>query len=469
MPTLTRFSSFKEAKEASENLGYYNGDHWKTWIGPRIPDGEQGAAELMAEVERVFQSLNLIKECCDRHVNSLIGDFPHWYLKDSKGDRVDASEAEVQLQRWIDATLERSDSGVTSEGDPFWRAVLDLTVTGEGALRLWQPRRFENEEDAIDRIYLHAPKNGSVIEERDLDDDFRESLTYNYGQKQAEKEYFDESGNLVIETGEGESITLDTGGRWTISLLRSPALLSPQIKKNQDAINHALTMMMRNQEQGGFLERIFLNAQLPGEWVEDSKAPGGQRFEPNAAGLETGPGQDTFLYGIPTGDPANPTYTNPSVFVREPANPQTFLQAIAAYREFVYHAFGQGHMIASSDGAISGVSRIQLRADFELMLKRQKRVIQAAIANIFNVVLRLLGYTELTAVVELRISTGKLSPEERQQVVAEFQAGLLSKTTAIAMLGSVEDVDAELALIAEERKGEMASPKVKGDGSDEVL
>jgi hypothetical protein len=156
------------------------------------------------------------------------------------------------------------------------------------------------------------------------------------------------------------------------------------------------------------------------------------------------------------------------VVTNQPIAPDGFLKSIAAYREFIYHSFGQGHLLASADGNINGVSRIQLRQDFEMKLTRQKTTIEAAIANILNVVLRILGYEELEAVVQLRITTGKLSPEERQMIITEFDKGLLSKATAIALLGSVEDVDSELALIREEATEEMRSRSSDDDDDPPV-
>jgi hypothetical protein len=422
----------------------------------------------MAEVKRIFQSINMVKECVDRHVAALVGRFPVWYLKDKKGTRVEASEAEVLLQRWLAAVQQRAASGATEQGDPFFEAVTALAINGEGALRLWQPARFENAPDPIDRIHLHAVKPGSLEVERG-DDGFIDELRYRYGNGKTEVERLEINGDLTIESSElEEPLTLATGGRWTISQMRSPSLLTPQIKQNQDAINHSLTMMLRNQEQAGFLDRIFLNAQPPGEWVDDATVPGGQRFVPNGKGLEKGAGIDNFLFGVPTGDPANPTYTTPSVVTNQPIAPDGFLKSIAAYREFIYHSFGQGHLLASADGNINGVSRIQLRQDFEMKLTRQKTTIEAAIANILNVVLRILGYEELEAVVQLRITTGKLSPEERQMIITEFDKGLLSKATAIALLGSVEDVDSELALIREEATEEMRSRSSDDDDDPPV-
>lgn len=466
---MPRNSTEIDLKLARENRSYYDGDLWRSWIGPRIPSTEPRADELMSEVERVFQSVNFIKECCDRHVNALIGKFPTWHLKDRTGQRIPtkdddgnpldtpAAQAERELQRWLDAVLQRTDSGQTEQGDPFIEAVTNLLITGFGSLRLWKPERFADREDPIEQIYLHAPSTGSVTVERN-EDGFIDSITY-YLNGRTEQERFNEQGQLEISTlgSEAEALAIDTGGRWTIAFMRGDSLLTPQIKKLQDAVNHALTNLIRNQEQAGFLEKIFLNAQLPGQWVDDASAPGGQRFVPNEDGLRTGPGQTTFLYGIPTGEPDTASYTNPSVFVNQPVSPSTFLEVVKAFRALILEQFGQGHLLAEGDGGISGVSRIQLRQDFETMLLRQKRTVEAAIANIFNVVLRLLGYDDLEAVVSLRITTGKLTPEERAAVIAEFDKGLLSKSTAMALLGSVEDVDAELSLMAEEKAEQMAA------------
>jgi len=469
----THRSTFIEdrVQAIEEAVSYYDGFHFDFWCGPRIDPQEPRAAQLMREVERVFQSTNLIRECVDRHIVALIGKFPHWYLKDEKGKRIDskgndrAAAAEVELQRWIDTVLQKAANGEAANGeeDPLFESVKQLVLTGESALRLWQPKRFENAADPIDRIHLHAVPPVALKVTRG-EDGFIDELEYRYGNGKVETERFLEDGRLEITGSDiAEAIQIDTGGRWTIAQMRSPSILSPQIKQNQNAINHSLTMMLRNQEQAGFLDRIFLNAQPPGDWVKDETAPTGERFVPNGAGLEKGAGQDTFIFGVPTGDPTNPSgITNPTVITNQPVSPDSFIASIAQYRELIYHAFGQGHLLSSGDGAINGVSRIQLRQDFEVKLTRQKRAIEAAIGNIFNVVLRLLEYEDFEVVVQLRISTGKLSPEERQMVINEFSKGLMSKSTAMALLASVDDTDSEIALITAERETEM-EPRIEVD------
>jgi hypothetical protein len=466
-------------KQAQENLNYYLGDHWSSWVGPTIPPTVPNAAEKLAQLERVFQSANIISECVDNWKDGLISQPFTWSLKDSKGKRVKAAEAEVELQRWLDWVNQQSiaaDPATTNfrQADPWSECVLSLGVTGEGNLRLWQPRKYENDADPIHHIHLHSPKVGSVKVDRD-DDGFIESIAYTYGTNKKETQQINEQGQVVVtvtdgEDQEGEPLEIDADGRWTIQQIQGPSLLTPSIKKLQNSINHALTMKLRNNELSGFRESVFLNAQAPGEWVDDPTAPGGQRFVPSTEPLERGPGIDRYVYGVPTGDPMNPTYTTPSVHESEPVAVSTFKDSIEIDRILLYLAFKQGHLLDTGDAGLSGESRIQMRQGFELFLQGWKRKVESAIANILNIVLRILGYTDLEVVVQLRITTGKLSAEEKDAVVKEFQAGLMSKATAIAKLGSVDDVDAELALIDEELSKESAPPKRSpGDNGDEEL
>ncbi|MDX2215505.1 MAG: hypothetical protein SFY66_19735 [Oculatellaceae cyanobacterium bins.114] len=430
------------------------------------------AAEKMKEIERVFQSANLIAECVSNWKDGLISQDFVWYLKGTDGQRIDtkaggnesAAQAEIQLQRWLDWVEQQAiaaDPETTNfkQADPWSEFVLSLGVTGEGNLRLWQPRRYENDPDPIHRIHLHAPKTGSVATERD-DDGFVKSIAYTYGDNKKEVQTLNEQGNVVVQTSgktsepEGEALELDTAGRWTVQQVRSPSLLTKPIKQKQNAINHALTMKLRNQELSGFRERTFLNAQSPGEWVDDPKEPGGQRFEPSTEPMERGPGYDNYVYGVPTGDAANPGYTNPQVHESQPIPVTTFKEGIEVDRVLMYLEFKQGHLLSQGDGGLSGESRIQMRQGFELYLRGFKRRIESAIANILNIVLKILEYEGFEVVVELQITTGKLSSEERQIIISEHQAGLLSTPTAIARLGTA-DPDAEMALIEEEQQRQM--------------
>lgn len=435
------------SKAVQENIKWYKGEDLFdiAWIGATFSPKDPKYADKLAQLKRVFQEHNFIQELTDNWRDGLISEPFAWQLKDRKGQRVEASEAEVQLQRWIDWVNQQAleldpESTNFQQSDPWAEFVLSVGVCGEGNLRLWQPDRYAEADDPIHRIHLHAPKAGSVEIERDKDG-FIEKVTYNYGDSQKEVLTQDTQGNLLVTTSgdETEALTIPTERRWTVQQVYKPSILSQGAKRKQASVCHALTMKLRNQEIGGFKERTLVNAEFP---LDE---------QGNPVEVERGPGIDTYIYGIQQGDTLNPSYATPSIHESQPVPVTTFIDSIQADRMLLYHEFRQGHLLAA-DGGLSGESRIQMRQAFELYLRGWKRPVESAIANILNIVLRILGYTELEAVVELRITTGKLSAEEQGAVMAQHQAGLLSRATTIAKLGTVHDVDAELALLDEEMK-----------------
>jgi hypothetical protein len=168
--------------------------------------------------------------------------------------------------------------------------------------------------------------------------------------------------------------------------------------------------------------------------------------------VERGPGIDTYVYGLQKGDAHAPDYVAGSIHESQPVDIKSFVDSIQIDRTLLYMEAKQGHLLAVTDGGLSGESRIQMRHSFYLHLNGYKKRIESAIANVLNIVLRLLGYEGLEVTVDLRITTGKLSADEQRMVMEQYSKGLLSKPTAIALLGTVSDVDAELAAIEEEMK-----------------
>lgn len=431
-------------KSAEENIEYFQGeDLFQFWVGPTLPSSEPNYQERMGQLKRVFQSANLIAECVDNWKDGLISQPFTWQLKDKNGERVEAEEAEIQIQRWLDWVNQQHltidpDSKQFGQASLWDEFVLSAGVTGQANLRLWQPQRYENDPDPIHQIHLHVPKVGSVEVKRD-EDGFVDSITYAYGDDRREIQTFDERGLLTVTVDAEEVLTIDTGGRWLIQQIQVPSLLTDSVKQLQNSVNHSLTMKLRNNELSGFREKTFINAESPDE------------------PLERGPGRDVYLYGIPQGEAG---YATPTIHESQPIDISSFEKSIQIDRLLMYLQFRQGHLLATGDGGLSGESRIQMRQSFELFLRGWKLPIESAIGNVLNVVLRLLGYENLEAVVTLNITTGKLSSDERQSVIAEYQAGLLSRATTIAKLGSVDDVDAELAMLEEEMKQQTMAQTV---------
>ncbi|MGL5926367.1 phage portal protein [Chroococcidiopsis sp.] len=448
-----------------ENLAYYEGGEEVFslgWIGPRLEPKDEHYEEVMEAIAKVFQSSNKIKECIDRHRNAIVGKKPHWYFADPAGNRVEddtASVAELLLQCWIDRQYRLAISSESALTNAIAECTKNMLVTGRGYLRLWSPKRFRNSPDLINRVALHSPHPDSVIINRD-DDEFTDSIEYHYtfGElKRVEVQRIDEVSNFTIFTTldeqgieiEEETIALDLGGRYSIYEMRSPSLITDSVKRAQNAINFALTMMIRNAEVGGFRERLILGAQPPGRWEDDKFYPDNE--------FRVGPGQTAFLQGAPLHDEMGQLkgYTNPSVYSAEPVSPQTFIDTAQAFTANIYHQFSQSHLLGS-DLQLSGVSREQARQDFETTLGEHSDIVAAAIAGAYGSALMMLNqdstdtYRNLDIVVQLRLSATSPLPEELDRILKFQQAGLLSKATAMSLSGFIEDTDAELALLAEE-------------------
>ena len=439
------------------NFDYYNGNTWQFWIGPKVAQNTPQHVEVMAEVQRVFQSANKIGEVVDRHRRALIGRPAQWYFTNPDGERAEASKADVILQKLIDRWSHRK--------NPLVEAVTSLLVEGKGYLRLWSPVQRANSANPYDRLAIHSPSPASVEIKRD-GDGFVQEILYRYVDSKSspltERQYLDEMGRTVFETIKGgtiaETLVLDLGGGYSIVELERSPLVTDSAKRAQNGINYALTMLLRNLGYSGFLRELILNAQPPGEWIEDRNSPTGQKFIPNPDGFESGPGVTNFVMGAPTYDSAgNVTgYTSPQVNVRQPIATQIFLETVQTATRIIYEAVGQGHILAT-DAQLSGVSRVQLRQDFVTALGEDSQLIGGALAEIYKSALLMLGegQRDLDMVVKLQLSVSQATPEEMREIRENYRSGLLSRATAMGLLG-VDNPDAEAALIEEERSAQMA-------------
>jgi hypothetical protein len=142
-------------------------------------------------------------------------------------------------------------------------------------------------------------------------------------------------------------------------------------------LNLAKTMLARNVVLGGFLERIILNAQLPGEYVEDATTKK-KTFVPSP--LKTGAGTTNVLAGLPVSDATGRVtgYATPTIIYRDPVPVTTFNDtALAAYRGMLEEVH-QLHAAIAGDATASGESRRQARADFEASLGATIAEVEAA-------------------------------------------------------------------------------------------
>jgi hypothetical protein len=233
-------------------------------------------------------------------------------------------------------------------------------------------------------------------------------------------------------------------------MTRDPLITEP-VRQHQALLNMAKTMLGRNVVLGGFLERILLNAQLPGAWDGDTFVP-----DP----LRVGAGTTNVLAGLPIYNERGEVsgYTSPSVVYRDPVPVTTFeATAMAAYRGILEETF-QTHVLETVSSAASGESRKQARADFAASLgptvaeaeRAGRWLIETALAMAAAFSGQPGRYDGLRGVFACRVDTGPVSSDEQAQARENVKAGIMSEETAMARVG-IDDVDAEKARIAAER------------------
>jgi hypothetical protein len=381
-------------------------------------------------------------------VNGLVANPFQWGIVGEDGEPVENAAAEGLLREWLSWVDSQSMGVAGVVASPLWEAVKDLAVEGEGYLRIWMPDRLSEYPEQYQKILMSRISSGAVTVKAD-DDGFIEEYTV-FTAAGSERQILARNGDLTIVSA-GEEVVYPGLGTWLVFRLAGRSLITEDVMSAQNAINLARTMEARSLIQNGFVERVLLNAQLPGRWVDDPASPNGQRFEPDPNGLRTGAGMTSFVQGNPLYNDMGQVsgYTNPSVSYNSPAALDSYALSVAGSTEIIYHAMGQGHLLAS-DSQMSGVARQVLRQDAVLKIAQYERTIVSALESMLTTLLKYLGNDGVRVSVQLRKAINFVSPEEKAAIMAEYNSGLLSKATTIAMLGTVDDVDSELALLQEE-------------------
>lgn len=384
---------------------------------------------------------------------------------------INLGDVEAGLRLWIPPVKLARVAGLTdeqieglgsegSEGIPLPEGLtliealdlihLDVVVPGKGTVF--------TDVATQDRFgaYVFAAEGGEFVEASYLSNDEANKgqtviTTFTTDGRRMDSTAFDLQGNLTMLTVARE------GG----------PLVTPQVVEQQALLNKALTGLNLNLDWAGFLERIFLNAQNPTEEVPDPERPGETKTVSKP--YRVGHGTAMFLSGHEIEDAEGNLkgVTNPSVVIREPSDPAVYVKTADAARRAALHETNQLHAEISGDAAPSGESRIQALADFIISLLMSAPAINSlglwAIETVLLLAYALMNEAAplqtgeetddaeqaLRATFKVRIDPGPLSPDMMRAVMDRVKAGLLSRPTAIAIMG-IHDVDTELGLIEQQ-------------------
>lgn len=485
---------------AAVNRRFYDGDHWQEgaqWIGPRPDSTDPEALRVLGEIAKAFTPQNAIKETTDRHTDGIVGKEPAWgftvrrALKEGKAptraEQALIDEAEAAITSWWDARK------ALAELKELARTLL---LGGRASLRLFVPSGLRTLdpitqqpivpvvsklEQALGYLYLDRPAVGAagIIVDPATQQHCGAYVYTERSETLAELSYLDlDTGETVLRilrssgSQPGDVWRYKLGGHLLLHEMQAPALITDPVRRLQNQLNMARTMSGRNVVQGGFLERLILNAQMPGSYVDDPTAEPDssgrrRRFVPRS--LRTGAGRTNFISGQPIYNEKGQLtgYTPASVVFRDPVSTTTFEEAVGANHRSILQEVRQLHALISGDSTASGAARIQARADFAKSLAGTKIEIDALgrwlIETVLAIGAMLAGtpgrYDALRATFDSHIDTGPISADERRALGEEVDKGRLSLETFLALVGH-DDVDAEKTRIAAE-KARIAAEKAE--------
>lgn len=480
----------------TEARAFYDGDHFqdgKAWVGPRLDENDLESEAVMEEIKTSLVSHPAIEEVTDRHKDAVTSE-PGWSLVPIRAMK-EEEKPNDQEQRLID----EADAALTDWWDDkdalgeMQESVIDLGLGGRGLMRHMVPEGelitgADGETPVIPKGTLEESLSRiwPLFVEADMGEVFRDPSTmrqigvYVYEVTDiitgrptqfAELSYLDPAKKLTIirvvgvARGDGGRdtaqefgrVALDLGGRLPIFKMESKRLITEPVLSNQKLLNMDLTMMGKNVVLGGFLERVILNGQAPGEWEEDPET-GKRKFIPGA--FKTGAASENWISGVVTGydDKGNPIIATPSIHYKDPVTPETFTDTQDAVYKNILQGARQLHVIISGDAVASGESRKQARDDYEKSLKKTKTrvdamgkwLLESALwqASVF------MGqpgrYKSLRVDFDSQIDAGPISAEDRNSMINEVNSNLRSRESYMLAARVTKDPTAMKKKIMEE-------------------
>lgn len=478
-----------------DNRKFYDGDHWNDatfWIGPQ-PDGSD-AQIVLAQIKKAVISKNAIAEVVNRHVAAILRHECAWSLTLTRPLGTVAEVQEDGTTKEVDEQPNEQEQALIDEAEAllttWWDArgalsmLQDAAVTlllgSRAPLRLYVPSGLLVEgqvpqgelSDSLSLIYADPPPALTVATVGEDAKSRRPVGVYVFtedNKEQVEVTYLDGDETVLrILGGEGASeagaelFRFNFGKRLPMYEMKRAMLVTPQVRQQQMLLNLAATMMGRNVVLGGFLERVLLNAQLPGRFEGSGDS---RRFIPDP--LQVGAGTTNVLTGIPiysdSADPEKITgYATPSVNYRDPVTTKTFIETQESAYRGILDETQQTHAVVAGLINVSGESRKQARADFLTSLADTTTQLERAGRWLLETLLAMASafsgqegrFEALRAVFTCRIDVGPISADDMGATRDNVRAGLLSEESGMAQIG-VEDVDAEKAKIAAERDERM--------------
>lgn len=504
------------------NRMFFQGDHWQNgdgWIGPHPETGNEAFTLAMQEIANLFTSKNTVRECTIRHALGVVGRNIQWGFTGiepvESPDGVPTEEIQQKIKEatklitpWLN---KRKVSTLLRD------AVCTLLLSERAGIQLGIPPGLA-EKDNAGNLVIHAatiedalkfifpehplPDNAAVVVDQDTK---LEAGLWRYSSGKSEKGnelasgesatattpdekdddyiaicFVDEVGDTVIrvfkdhtDEPEAES-SLQMGGRIPMFEMRRAALITVQVQQGQRALNLAETMIPRAGITHGFMERVLVDAQLPGEPEIDGEGNETGRWIEKP--FYTGAGTTNFIESSEFEDEEGKIRAkHADIKWREPISPDGPIKASDKHYRSILDEVCQLHVVMAGDSNPSGSSRLTARIEYLATLQLTQGEVEAAFRFIVDTALAMAEalaekpgeFTNfIRAQCACRLDGGPLLPAERQAIEASI-GKTISQETAMMLVG-IEDVDAEKARMAVDPLARASYGAVVGDALNKL-
>jgi hypothetical protein len=236
-------------------------------------------------------------------------------------------------------------------------------------------------------------------------------------------------------------------GEITVDEILGKPFVSQTMLQNNRALNLDLSLGVGVLIESGYAEMVMTNVSMetrdvtdPNDSTKTIKVP---------VGLKRGPGVANNLIGEQTVNAQGETkFEQPSVYFKEPSPLDTFVVGENLYYRQILSEAKQIHILIVGDAKASGEARIQARQDFVKKSQRYKPSLDVHGSWLLNAILNFAAsainkddyFSELGVLFDSKIYAGELSADEQNVVVSRYEKGLISRETAITLLGSEEPI-----------------------------
>lgn len=369
-------------------------------------------------------------------------------------------------------------------GDALKASITERMVTGRGVLRLYLSKKFfdkqENIKDLVDvikYIKVECPSNEKAVVLDDGGDKLSivELTNKKDKVKQLEISFVDENDktfvatidssstisteNLVEEDDEDDvqgvldkvralaelSSPMNLQGEITVDEIEGKPFITDTMLQNNRALNLDLSLGVGILVESGYAEMVMTNVSMATRSAPDPEDPSKTIQVP--VGLKRGPGVVNNLIGEQSvTSEGDVKFEQPDVYFKEPSPLKTFIDGENLFYRQILAEAKQEHVLITGDAKASGESRIQARQDFVKKSQRYKPSLDVHISWLLNTIMNIAAsaigkdgyFEELGVLADSKIYAGELSADEQNVLISRYEKGLISRETAITLLGSEE-------------------------------